>query len=110
MGIRCYLDDVRDMPDLFDVLWRSTQEGKDWIQKHGCPDFISFDFDLGGNDRAIDLVKWLIEQDIEHNIIPKGFGFSVHSANPVGGKQIREMLNNYLEFKKEEATNEPGYP
>lgn len=99
--MRAYFDDIRDKPDTFDVVWRSTAEAIAFVENNGCPSFISFDFDLGGSDRAIDFVKWLVERDNEENgnVIPVDFGFVVHSANPVGASYLEAYLNNYLKWK-----------
>lgn len=32
-------------------------------------------------------------------MFPENFSFYVHSANPVGKKNIEAYLNNYFEFK-----------
>lgn len=34
--------------------------------------------------------------------IPKDFYFTVHSANPVGAKNIQEYLMNYLKYRTNE--------
>ncbi|RMG21239.1 MAG: hypothetical protein D6732_27515 [Methanobacteriota archaeon] len=100
--MRAYLDDSRTL-DGFDVCLRSTHEAISFVEKNGCPSFISFDFDLGGNDRAIDFVKWLVEKDIDSagTIIPKNFSFDVHSANPVGSAELMAYLNGYLTFRQQ---------
>ncbi|WP_371131695.1 cyclic-phosphate processing receiver domain-containing protein [Sulfuricurvum sp.] len=44
-----------------------------------------------------DFAKWLVEMDMDGKIhIPEDFYFTVHSANPVGAKNIQEYLRNYL--------------
>jgi hypothetical protein len=48
-----------------------------------------------------DFAKWLIEQDMNNQTMPKDFNFSVHSKNPVGAENIRSILTNYLHFKKD---------
>ena len=85
------------------VVARSLQEAINLIVKNGCPYFISFDHDLGeaSTGDAIELVKWMIEKDLDENggFIPKNFGFFVHSANPVGRKNIESLLTSYLEWR-----------
>ncbi len=49
---------------------------------------ISFDHDLGAKKTGYDFAKWLIE----HNIT--GF-FHIHSMNPVGASNIRQLLTHY---------------
>lgn len=63
---------------------------------------ISFDHDLGGDDTAMVVVKRLIELDMDADgsFIPRDFTFHVHSANPVGGENIRALLAQYLAMRK----------
>ena len=51
--------------------------------------FISFDHDLGEKKTGYDLAKYLLEYNINIG------GFSIHSMNPVGTKNIRELLVHY---------------
>ena len=87
------------------VVARSLQEAISLIVENGCPSFISFDHDLGeaSTGDAIELVKWMIEKDLDENgcFIPKNFSFFVHSANPVGRKNIESLLTSYLEWRKD---------
>jgi len=68
------------------------------ILEYGCPNYISFDYDLGKNaPTGYDFAKWLIEEHVSKNIrIPANFDFNVHSANPVNAKNISEYLKQYL--------------
>lgn len=116
-----FLDDER-MPK--DVTWiligdvghrgadwqivRSLQEAKDWVNRNGFPDVISFDHDLGmehyaGNyndgKTGFDFAKWLVEFDMDTKAMPVNFSFTVHSKNPIGSENIRELLNNYIRQK-----------
>ena len=85
---------------------RNSETAKDYVMKFGCPHFISFDHDLGGEDTAMIFIKWLVEKDIKTKggIIPVEFAFNVHSANPVGAANIRGYLNAYLKFRDKELT------
>lgn len=81
---------------------RSYDEAINFIQNNGVPNFISFDHDLGLNlDGTIaksgyDVAKWIIEAALDERItIP----FNVHSANPVGKKNIESLLQNYFKQK-----------
>jgi hypothetical protein len=109
---RAYLDDVREMPEGFNVLWRSRDEALEWMTKYGCPDFISFDHDLGiefvpypRETTGMDVVKWMVNEDMGHNefgsgfFIPNNFDYAVHSANPVGARNIASYLCGYLNHK-----------
>lgn len=67
------------------------------ITTHGCPDFISFDNDLGTVKQGKDLAKWLVEKDMNTpGFIPEGFDFFVHSMNRSAKKDIETLLRNYL--------------
>ena len=104
MNFNIYLDDLRPLPNIYKEdknLWVVVRSYKDFvktIEKEGIPNFISFDHDLGieedGTEKTgYDCAKWLVEK----NIVLKGF--AVHSANPVGAKNIETLLNNFKRFK-----------
>jgi len=95
---RLYIDDIRDPKGDFDFVARTSKEAIEYMIRYGCPDFISFDHDLGGYDTALEVVKMMIELDLdmENEFIPRDFTFYVHSANPVGKANIEGYLNTYL--------------
>lgn len=96
-----YIDDIRDPNSQFNMIARSSIEAVAIMSENGCPNFISFDHDLGGNDTAMVVVNWMISHDLDHkNFIPDDFTFNVHSANPVGAKNIEGSLNSYLKFRE----------
>lgn len=85
------------------IIARTVDEAKNIINILGFPIFISFDHDLGHNEPSgYDFVKWIVEQDQTYNILPTDFSFYVHSQNPIGAKNIKSLLNNWLDFKKNE--------
>ncbi len=95
-----YIDDIRS-PKYESGSWvisRSSKEAITYIQNHGCPLFISFDHDLGGDDTSMVVVKWMIEKDLDSVglFFNRDFHFNVHSANPVGSSNIESLLTNYL--------------
>lgn len=101
-----YLDDLRTPIEAFDIVVRSYQEATEYIIKNGVPKFISFDHDLGINEKeellpsGYDLAKWLVNADAECIItLPCNFTYKVHSQNPVGKKNIEALLESYLRFK-----------
>ncbi|WP_411828759.1 hypothetical protein [Paraburkholderia caribensis] len=53
---------------------------------------------MGGTDTAMPVVKRLIDLDLDAAgaYLPLQFHFNVHSANPVGGENIRVLLGQYL--------------
>jgi len=100
-----YIDDIRTPKTEFTVIVRTCEEGQAYVREHGMPDFISFDHDLGmvdGKERksGFDFAKWIVDSELDGEIvIPEGFKFNVHSANPVGAEKIRSLLNGYLKFR-----------
>ena len=101
-----YLDDIRIPVNDFDVIVRSFDDAVDFIRKNGIPSFISFDHDLGCNQKGeilqsgYDLAKWLVDMDIQNiHKFPNNFKFDIHSANPIGKNNIRAILNNYIQLK-----------
>lgn len=105
--MKLFLDDIR-MPPSNDtyVICRSVEDAVVMIQDYyngRCPEFISFDHDLGENTwSGYDFAKWLVDKDIRENgnFIPENFSYTVHSQNPVGKVNIMAYLENYFEFKE----------
>ena len=83
-----------------------------WIKKNGLPDIVSFDHDLadihyevdfndwndntseqlGVEETGLDCAKWLVTYCLDKNLkLPT---YYVHSANPVGKKNIQSYLDN----------------
>ena len=114
---KLYLDDIRTpKTEGWDIV-RSYEDFVSWIETNGLPDEISFDHDLsrehikyyfdnGGHANppnpqetefrektGYDAAKWLCEYCWSNGIpIPK---WNVHSANPVGSKNITFILQNF---------------
>lgn len=99
MSYYLFLDDERYPPD-DGKLWHiaRTMDDVKWLfERKGCPSFISFDHDLGDDQPSgMDIAKWIIESDLDCEIIPPNFAFYVHSQNPVGKANIEGLLNQYL--------------
>lgn len=117
--IKLFLDDIRIPKDAIGLVpdsmnkfywendWivvRNFWEFCNYIQKFGIPDFISFDHDLADEHygdfhqdeykekTGYECSKWLVDWCLENNQqLPQ---FIVHSANPVGKKNIETYLNN----------------
>lgn len=84
---------------------RSYNEFVAWIERHGLPDFISFDHDLGlPNDpdkeeqNGMTCARWLVDYCLDNQLtLPP---YVVHSQNPVG----KENMAGFLEaFSKRTA-------
>lgn len=100
--MKLWLDDIRRLPRLKPgaasdwVLAHSVNEAIE-IMKSGEVTFASLDHDLGlyydqgGN--GIKLLDWMAE----NNIWPTD-GISVHSANPVGVKQMIALIDRYAPY------------
>ena len=99
--MKVYIDDIRTPRNKYDKVLRNSEESIEYFTRYGCPEFISFDHDLGGDDTAMRIVKFLIEMDLDMQgeFIPIDFTFNVHSANPVGKKNIEGYLGCYLRRK-----------
>ncbi|RKR45958.1 cyclic-phosphate processing receiver domain-containing protein [Paraburkholderia sp. BL17N1] len=98
MGYRLFIDDLRDSVDPTWTIARSSAEAIALLLQDGCPEEISFDHDLGGEDTAMAVAKRLIDLDLDAKgaFIPPTFRFWVHSANPVGAANLQALLDRYL--------------
>ncbi|PRZ56360.1 hypothetical protein BX589_10110 [Paraburkholderia fungorum] len=105
MSYRLFIDDLRDPVDPAWTIARSSAEAIALLLERGCPDAISFDHDLGGDDTAMAVVRRLIDLDLDANgaFIPPTFRFEVHSANPVGAANLRALLDRYLDVRGSNA-------
>lgn len=103
--IKLYIDDIRDPKTDDFIVVRSYAEAIGWLRKNGCPDYISFDHDLGSNDGldGIDVAKWMVNRDLnmDGEFIPEDFDYNVHSANPIGAENINGLFDNYLRVRNE---------
>ncbi|WP_373059360.1 cyclic-phosphate processing receiver domain-containing protein [Zunongwangia sp. H14] len=106
-----FLDDIRDPEMVYTpseaeafVVVRSFRQFVEYIEENGLPDFLSFDNDLGLDEKGdvapdgYAAAKWLV---YESGLDLRNLKFKVHSANPVAAEQIRGLLGNYIKFIKE---------
>lgn len=91
------------------VIVRSLADACEVVERRGVPDFISFDHDLGPEDKGIHFAHWLIGMDLDERekdssnperMLKDGFRYRVHSENPVGAENIRRLMDNYLKFSR----------
>lgn len=109
MTYRMFVDDIRNPDWVYadqDVsdwqVCRTMEEAQHVISDLGWPTWISFDHDLGDNiPTGYDLAHWLVEQDLDGNVMPADFTFVVHSANPVGAANIQGLLDAYMRHKRD---------
>lgn len=94
--------DIADIAYSCDIIKFATVEGAiDYIEREGCPDFISFDNDLMRSLEGIDLAKWLVEKDLDSpGFLPADFRFFVHSQNSVAKERIYGLLGQYLSHRE----------
>lgn len=97
---KMFLDDERFPVTEDYVIVRSSQEAKEYILRNGVPGFISFDHDLGGNDTAMHVVHWLIEQHLDGNLSLTNLKYQIHSQNPIGKHNIESLLEAFLTFER----------
>ena len=108
-----FLDDLRFPEDVrYDygpyknvVICRSMDDAVWAVKQYGLPQFISFDHDLAdvhyiigdGEKTGLTFAKWFCDYIMDNQIdIPDGFGYHVHSANPVGAENIRAYMKNFI--------------
>ncbi len=104
---RLYIDDIRNPKSPNWDIVRSSVEAIQYLENNGCPEYISFDHDLNGDDTAMVIVKYMVNQDLDNpGFIPEGFEFNTHSANPVGSANITGYLNSYLKQRSKMSFKE----
>lgn len=91
-----FLDDERWPPKdgRVWVIRRDFESAKEAIIERGLPAFISFDHDLGDGPTGYDFSHWLVEYMLDNNL-KFNFDFYVHSQNPIGAENIRNLLTNF---------------
>lgn len=110
MGYKLFLDDIRTVEMIYPkaresefVVVRTYIDFVDTIKGKGLPMYISFDNDLGCDDKGkllpegYDAAKWLV---YESKLDLSKLNFYVHSSNPVAKVQIESLLNNYVKHLK----------
>jgi hypothetical protein len=83
-----FIDDVRDPPKGGDWIVARTSAKAIEILSTGEVTYISFDYDLGGDDCGMLVVDWLDEKVFSDPsfLLP---AWRIHSANPVGRERIK---------------------
>lgn len=112
--VKVFVDDIREVKDVCSynnnpiykeggwVIVRSFGSFVSYIKENGVPDIVSFDHDLGeiiseGKELGgVECVKWLINYCIDNKVnVPN---YHVHSANPVGKKNIETHMNTAIKY------------
>lgn len=98
-----FLDDIRDPPAKSTALLaRSVAEALALCDRHGAPEKIHFDHDLGADQpTGLDLAKALVDRDLDSGgqYLPANFSYAIHSDNYPGSENIRGFIDGYLSFK-----------
>lgn len=91
-----YIDDIRSCPDVaYPSItcrdYKSAIETIDTLIRNGESVLISFDHDLGTKETGYDVAKYIVENQLPQEHIY----WRVHSSNPVGSMNIRQLLSHY---------------
>jgi hypothetical protein len=110
MSYQLFIDDERDPPD--DgwewIIARSSAEAIMTFHNLGCPEHVSFDHDLGGDDTSIKFIEWVITRCLE--LIDLGINpghitfiesYVIHSQNPVGAQNIDGKIKGFIKYLEE---------
>ena len=106
---KLFLDDLREVKDIYPdaldgefIVARNFEDAMVRVLVHGIPEFISFDNDLGENEKeGYDFAKWLVECEMDGVLeFPKNFDYHVHSANPKAWANIPGYFNSYFDQKE----------
>jgi len=110
--MQVYLDDMRDPPgNPHDwIVLRSFYELVGFVHETGLFPIrlISFDHDLGDSygrplKTGYDAAVWLTEFS-EDDFCPD-FQYQIHSSNPVGRENIRQLMNRHFERTRGETAS-----
>lgn len=95
--VRLWLDDLRPMPKGFDLHVRTATEAIE-VLGSGLVSGISLDHDLGAeeNGTGYDVAKFIEERAYYGTLDP--MDVEVHSANPVGAKNMQRCIDNANRF------------
>jgi len=96
-GWALFLDDVRSPGDVHEdtegwVVLRTSLEAIDFVREHGMPAVMSLDHDLGGDDTAMQFLKWMAYEFWTNEAVPS---YMIHSANPVGCENIDSFMESW---------------
>jgi hypothetical protein len=98
------------------IVVRTSAAAIAWMRKHGIPEYISFDHDLGDDDTGMKVAYWMAKNLLEpKNMtwaekwfaylsgdytklkLPRKFRYYVHSQNPVGKQNIERLMQLLIE-------------
>ena len=106
MTYKLFLDDLRAPPGPDWVVVRSVAAASEYLKHYGLPLEMSLDHDLGveGQD-APEFMKLVIDMFLDGAIGREVLDVKlhVHSANPVGVKNLYSRWNSFISFVKESS-------
>jgi hypothetical protein len=94
--ILIWVDDERDIPAYMKwmgeiVICRTYRQAISALKQY-CRDsqvYVALDHDLGCQQTGYDIAKYIVENELPI------YGFECHSLNPVGRKNIEDLLLHY---------------
>lgn len=90
MGRKLFIDDLRECPKGF-VCARNYAEAVNAYENFGEFDVVDLDYDFGGRDTGLDILKWMCENLKNPNRI------NIHSTHIEGRRLMREYAeDNFL--------------
>ena len=100
-GFTClWVDDIRPIPEHFGPEWCSARSAWEALLKLELINFkvVSLDHDLAsfvGNKELTgnDILNWLVDRKVHGKYVPNEV--RIHSANPVGVRNMRETIARY---------------
>lgn len=93
--MKLWVDDIRPAPPWYDF-WAKTAEDAISVLEAGYVTHISLDHDLGDNKDGIYIANW-IEEQVHNNANFKVPHVQLHTANPVGNRNMKTALENYTD-------------
>lgn len=102
--VNIFLDDER-FPPCDGREWmivRNFDQFKELVEQCGRVKikYVSFDHDLGATgETGMHCAKYLINADLDIDVLARDFSFYVHSQNPVGAENIRCIMDRYIAVK-----------
>lgn len=90
--MKVFLDDIRAIPARYEGVRGYDECIRFLIQNKGNVEIISLDHDLGEMKTGYDVCKWIVENEYYEGLKQ----VILHSANPVGVKNMIQLLDHYL--------------
>ena len=94
--MRIYLDDERTPKSNRFIVVRTYDEFCKLIDTLEKITEVSFDHDLGTEKTGMDCLKYMVELDMDNNILSEDLIWNAHTANPCGRDNMDSYINSYL--------------